>query len=682
MIELKLRLATQKNMRRGLNIAAMAVATIVALLALLLALASALDWNRAKPWLTEKIATATGRTFAINGDLSFSWERPPEQQVGWRRFVPWPHLRAQHVTLGNADWARTGEPMAQLGQADVTLNPFALLTKTISIRTLVLDEGTLLLEKSRDDRNNWTFDKEDEGKPSAWNFALHSLAIKKGKLRYVDPAKKADATARIDTDPDGTVNFRLGGTFNEEALSGGGKAGGLLTLMERNVEYPVQATLKVGETTITADGSLTDPADPAALDIELKILGASMADLFPISGLVLPETPKFSTEGRVLASFKQDDTRVRYEKFKGKVGASDIGGTLEYLHRKPRPLLRGEVVSDRLRLIDLRAVIGTDENTSKESEEAKIPPGKVLPVAPFRTERWGKMDVQVKFSSKEIVRSKTLPVDHLETSITLDNGLLSLAPLNFGIAGGRLTTDLSIDGRGNPAKARMKVSARGLRLKELFPAAESMQASIGEVAGNAELSAAGNSFAALLGSANGEVKALISQGSISKFILEAAGLNIASAVAAKLFGDHQVQLNCMAADFGVSDGVMRTRTFILDTDAATIAADGNIDFRQEELNLILRPESKGIRVISLRSPLYIGGTFKDPDVGVDKGAVAAKAAAAAALGVVAAPAAALLALINPGPGEDSPCVPLLKQAAEKPQAPPPGKRAADRKGKK
>ena len=667
-------------MRRGLKIAGIVLAVIVAVLALLLVIVSTMDLNRFKPWINDKVSEATGRTFAINGDLSFNWERPPEQQVGWRRFVPWPHITAKDITLGNPDWARTGPTMATVRQADATVNPFALLTKTISVGTLVLDGGTVNLEKRKDDKNNWTFGKEEEeDKPSSWNFALHSLAIRNGNVRYVDPAKKADATAQIDTASDGTVNFKLGGTFNEEKVSGGGKAGGLLTLMEKNVQYPVEATLKVGETTITADGRLTDPAHPTALDIKLRILGASMADLFPLSGLVLPETPKFSTEGRVIGSFKPDDIRVRYEKFKGKVGESDIGGTLEYLHRKPRAMLRGEVVSDQLRLTDLRRLVGTDEEANKKSEEAKIPPGKVLPVSPFKTDRWGKMDVQVKFAGKKIVRDAALPIDNLETNVTLDNGVLALAPLNFGIAGGRLTTELRIDGRADPAKARMKVAARGLRLKEMFPKAESMQASIGQVSGDAELSAAGNSFAALLASSNGEVKSLISQGSISKFILEAAGLNIASAVAAKLFGDKQVQLNCMAADFGVKDGVMQTRMFVIDTSDATITADGNVNFKQETLNLTVRPESKGVRVISLRSPLYVGGTFKEPDFGVDKGVVAAKAAAATVLGVVAAPAAALLALINPGPGEDSPCVPLLKQAGKKPEAPPPGKTAAQGK---
>jgi hypothetical protein len=73
--------------------------------------------------------------------------------------------------------------------------------------------------------------------------------------------------------------------------------------------------------------------------------------------------------------------------------------------------------------------------------------------------------------------------------------------------------------------------------------------------------------------------------------------------------------------------------------------------------------------------LYVEGTFKKPQVGVDKGVVALKAGAAVTLGTTAAPLAALLALINPGPGEDSPCAQLLAQAQKKPAAPPPGKTA-------
>jgi AsmA family protein len=649
---------------------AIGVLVLVIVIPLVLSL---LDWNFAKPWIAERVSAATGRSFAINGDLALSWKKPGDTETGWRRLIPWPHLRGQDVVLGNPAWATTGAAMASVPQVDFNLNPLKLFQKTISVSSLVLTEPNLVLETSKDGEHNWTFKKNET--PSAWQFVLQDLSLTKGTVRLVDPVKKADVSTRIDTLQDGSIVWKISGKLNNESVNGGGKAGALLSLQSSDTKYPVEAQLKIGKTEIDAKGTLTNPRHLSELDINLKLLGASMAQLFPISGVVLPETPHFSTEGRLFGSIAQDNFHLTYQKFTGKVGSSDLAGTLEYVRQKPRPLLRGALVSNYLNLKDLSALIGSDSaaEQKKRGEESKQPPDKVLPVSAFKTERWDKIDAQVEFTGKKIVRSEEVPIENLYTKIELKDGGLNLAPLNFGVAGGTFKTELAIDGKSKPAKARMKITARNLKLNRLFPKVESMRASLGEIHGNAQLSATGNSLAALAASSNGEVKAFISKGTVSKFILEAMGLNIGSVIISKLFGDRQVQLNCMATDFGVTNGLMQTRLFLLDTDDAIVTVDGQINLAKEQLALTIHPESKGVRLISLRSPLHVTGTFKDPDVGVDKGVVAMKAGAAVALGALASPFAALLALINPGPEQESPCAGLLAQAREKPVAPAPGK---------
>ncbi len=581
--------------------------------------------------------------------------------------------------LGNPQWATTGPTMATVPQVDFTLNPLKLFGKTVSVSSLILTEPNLVLELGREGQNNWSFKKSET--PSAWRFVLQDLALNRGTVRLVDPVKKADVTTRIDTQDDGSIVWKISGKLNNDPVAGDGKAGALLAaLQQSDTKYPVQAQLKVGKTEVSAQGTLTNPGHLSGLDLNLKILGASMAQLFPFSGIVLPETPHFSTEGRLFGSIARDDFHLTYEKFKGKVGSSDIGGTLEYVGREPRPLLRGTVVSNYLNFKDLGALVGADseEERKKRGDTTKQPPDKALPVAPFRTERWDKIDAQVEFTGRKIVRSQDLPFENVFAKVQLNDGVLALAPLNFGVAGGKFSTDLKIEGKSQPARATMKIAARGLKLNRLFPKVEAMHASLGEVHADAQLSGVGNSFAALAASANGEAKALISQGTVSKFILEAMGLNIGSVVISKLFGDRQVQLNCMASDFGITNGLMQTRMFVVDTDAAVIEVDGQINLAKETLALTIHPKSKGLRLISLRSPLYVKGTFKKPDVGVDKGVVALKAGAAVTLGAVATPLAALLALINPGPDRESPCASLLAQAQKKPVAPAPGKVVADK----
>jgi uncharacterized protein involved in outer membrane biogenesis len=208
------------------------------------------------------------------------------------------------------------------------------------------------------------------------------------------------------------------------------------------------------------------------------------------------------------------------------------------------------------------------------------------------------------------------------------------------------------------------MAARHLKVRELFPKLQSMQASVGEVNGDAALSGTGNSVSAMLATSSGEMGAAVSEGSVSKFILEIAGLNVVNAVYAKLFGDKQVQLNCAAGDFVVDHGKAETRRFVVDTPDAVIKVTGDIDLAKETLNLDVTPQTKGVRVISLRTPLYAKGTFTNPDVGPYKGPIALKAGAAVALASVVNPLAAVIPLINPGKVEPVDCAAVLKQATQ------------------
>lgn len=211
-----------------------------------------------------------------------------------------------------------------------------------------------------------------------------------------------------------------------------------------------------------------------------------------------------------------------------------------------------------------------------------------------------------------------------------------------------------------------------MKLKELFPALPPLHSSIGEINADAALSAVGISVGSLLGASNGEARALINEGTVSKLLLEQMGLNIGSIIVTNVVGDRQVKLNCMATDFAVTNGVMQARSFVVDTDAAISNVGGSVSLVQEQLDLKINTRSKGLRVLSLRAPIYVRGSFMQPKVEVDKRMLAARAAGALALGAVAAPSA-LLPLVTAGPGETSECAKLLAEARVKPKAPPPGK---------
>ncbi|MCX7294104.1 AsmA family protein [Janthinobacterium sp.] len=644
-----------------------------------------MDWNRAKPWLNGRASEALGRPFAIVGDLSLTWQQPNNAagRASWRDYLPWPHLQAQDVHLGNPGSmaAADGEAaqLATVSQLAFSLNPLALLDKKIIIPQLRFDAPQVRLLRSKDGKNNWTFDKQDQ--PSPWQLELQSVVFSKGTVYLDDAVTQTAMRADVDTLADDKrygIAWTLSGKYRGEAVKGGGKAGGVLSLQQQGTPFPIQADMRAGGSSMAIEGTLTRPADLAALDVRLKIAGPSMARLYPLTGVLLPETPHFSTEGHLTGTLAPGGGEWVYDQFSGKVGSSDISGKLAFSASKPRKRLTGEVHSRLLQFSDLGPLVGADSSASKKERgvTSTQPAGRVLPVETFKTERWTSLDADVRYTADKITRDAELPISKLDTHVVLTDGVLSLTPLNFNVAGGTLTSQIKLDGSGkviaNGIAAELKASARHLHIQQLFPRLPALQASVGEINGDASLSATGNSVASLLGSSNGEVRALINRGSISKLLLEEMGLNIGSIVLTKLVGDKQVKLNCMAADFVVTKGLMRTRQFLVDTDDAVLHVDGTVNLGNEQLDLTLQPDSKGLRIFSLRSPLYVRGTFSKPDVSVDKGVLALRAGGALALAVVA-PVAALLPLVNTGPGEDSECAALLAQARVKPVAPKPGK---------
>ncbi len=664
-------------MSRYLNVLAWSVVGLFATLAVCIAILAQYDWNRTKPWLNARVSEATGRPFAIQGNLSIDWDKPVAEQIGWHRWIPWPHVNARDIVFGNPNWVQSSPYMAQVGQVTFSLSPIALLGKKILVRNLQLDEPLLFLARAKNGDNNWTF---KPSATSAWQFEISQLSFAKGKIHLVDAIKRADMVINVDTLDNGAtaghaLQWKLAGTLDKEAVSGSGKAGAILSLQQQEVSYPVQAHFTIGKTTIAVDGTLTNPRTLAALNVRLKLAGTSMAKLYGITGIPFPETPAFSTEGQLTANFAGKESTWQYDKFKGRVGSSDLSGTFNYQSGQPRPHLKATLVSNVLLLKDLAPLIGADSKASKVKRSAatKQPVGKVLPVEPFKTERWTSIDADVKFTGRRIIRDKQLPIQNLVTELHLQDGVLSLQPLNFGIAGGNLISTIVLDGRGKLIKAKMKISARHLQLQQVLPTFQSMQTSLGEVNGDASLSATGNSIAAMLASSNGEIKAFIDGGTISKLLLEKIGLNIDQIILTQLTGDKQVKLNCMASDFAVTNGVMHARTFLIDTEDAILDVTGHIDLAQEQLALTIKPDTKTLRLTSLRAPFYITGSFNSPQVKVDKGVLALKAGAVVALAIVAPVLTAVLPLVNLGPGKDSDCDQLLSDVRKKPVAPAPGK---------
>ena len=79
---------------------------------------------------------------------------------------------------------------------------------------------------------------------------------------------------------------------------------------------------------------------------------------------------------------------------------------------------------------------------------------------------------------------------------------------------------------------------------------------------------------------------------------------------------------------------------------------GHVDLRDETLALRLVARPKDVSPFTLRTPVTVGGTLADPQVGVEAAPLAGKALGAVVLGAAIAPLAALLPFVDLGVGHE------------------------------
>ena len=668
--------------------------TLVLLIVVAIIIIATFDWNRLKPTINQKVSTELNRPFVIRGDLGVVWERQKEE-TGWRSWIPWPHIHADDIVLGNPPEIPE-VTMVHLPRVEATLAPLVLLTKTVYLPWIKLQKPDARLIRLSEKNNNWTFklasaeNNDPNAQPSGWSFRLDNILFDQGRIAVNDKVSKADIEILIDPlgkplpfnevtgdskDKTRVADYVFGlkaqGRYNGQPLTGTGKISGMLALRSEDTPFPVQADFRSGNTRVAFVGKVNDPMKMGGVDLQLKFAGDTLGDLYELTGVLLPDTPPFETDGHLVAKIDSEKSSVYdYRDFNGRIGESDIHGSLTYTTGKPRPKLEGDLESRQLRLADLGPLIGVDSgkggDKAKQAEQKKgekniQPAGKVLPYDRFETDKWNTMDADVRFKGKRIEHGSTLPISDLTTHIILQNADLKLQPLKFGLAGGTISSNIRLEGDKKPMQGRAEIQARRLKLKQLMPNVELMQKTLGEMNGDADFRGTGNSVAALLGTSNGNLKLLMNDGLISRNLMEIAGLNVGNYVIGKIFGDDEVRVNCAAANLDLVNGVARPQIFAFDTENALVNVTGTASFASEQLDLTINPESKGVRIVTLRSPLYVRGTFKNPQAGVKPGPLIARGAVAAALATLVTPAAALLALISPSEGEANQCRAILAQ---------------------
>ena len=517
------------------------------------------------------------------------------------------------------------------------------------------------IERKADGRASWHFRNKprDPNKPIRLP-TFDQLLLKNALLHIEDAPLKSNIEAQLSL-VSNTVKGDSNATKKDSPVSNNSKltanatgrfkdlplkiklvsSGDLPTGTGESKKLPADITFSanIGRANLSFKGSTKDMMHPSNFAGDYKLSGPSLAAVGDLVGVTLPTTAEFSTNGSVE---KQDliwNTKINQMA----IGGSRLNGRFSYDKSLATPLLKGKLAG-KLVITDLGPAFGANADDKN--------PNKVLPSRPFDLASLRKMNADIMIDMQYLdLKTRFLePLKPLQAHLQLNNAVLTLKKIKTLTAGGQLTGDMGLDGRGSKALWDANLAWNGVRLEHWVKQkrADGLPPYIsGRLNGKADLKGQGKSTAEILASLDGSIRSELNQGAVSHLGIEVAGLDVAQSIGVLFKGDEALPVQCAVVDLQAKNGVFTPRVMVVDTTDTTVWVDGSLSLATEKLNLRAMALPKDFSPLTLRVPLNVTGNFANPQVSLEKKPVGLKLATSVLLAIIN-PLAAVIPLLDSG----------------------------------
>src|SRR3989454_685446 len=355
--------------------------------------------NRAKRYISATGSKATGRPLTIGGD--------PQIDLGLVSPPPASPKQIQDPRL------RKDPHMNEVGLLDVQIDVWQLLSKfRLVLPSITVSQPKVILEKNADGAANWEF----QAAPAVTEPAvpqkrtefpiIEKVVIEDGTFLFNNQQTNTQLELKL-TQAEAAgfleepVKLKVKGTYQKLPLSLSLDGGSYENLRSSKDPYPLQINVGVGKLKVNINGNLTEPLAMKGEDVTLDVQGDDMANLFPLIRLVFPSTPPYRLKGHL----KHEGQVWSFSNFSGRVGDSDLSGTIRVDTEPKRPAMKADLVSNLVDFKDLAGFIGgkpasgSDETASDDQEKqaaaTKEEKDRIFSHQPLHLERLRAMDADV-----------------------------------------------------------------------------------------------------------------------------------------------------------------------------------------------------------------------------------------------------------------------------------------------
>lgn len=563
------------------------IVTLILIVAI--ALPFFVDLNNYKPYIAFKVRETTGRDLTIKGDINLS-------------VLPWLGLRLTDVTLSNAKGFDQKQFVA-FKTADVKVKLLPLMRKQVEVATILLEDMTLNLMKSKAGATNWqdltqpnANTKQSEKTNPSTNLtalAIEGIQIKNATINWTDQSNNTHQTLQ---------------GFN---LSTGAVA------MNRPIDVKGSFDIKSNTPPMNGNVALHTKLtiDPATQEFELEPL---VIDIKARNNS-LPKEVIVHLSSSIKANLAKETLAI--SNMKMQIDQSTLKGNAS-IQNFSTPAIKFNLNLDNLNVDSYL--------TASKKESDTTTPSTTAASKPFPLDALRKLNIDGTFSANTLDIAK-LRLQNIHTKLNSGGGLIMLDPLTVNLYDGTYSGKIRIDARGSALHIATINQAQNIQAGTALKDYMGKDVISGVANVDAKLSVAGNESAQLLPSLTGAIEFKFKNGVISGFniakTIRNAKIKLKGQTPADANEVVQTDFSELAGSASVTNGIINTQQLEMKTPLLRVTGKGSADLVTQGLDFAITAilvstlkGQDGAELEDLRGipvPIKVGGTFTVPKLKLD-----------------------------------------------------------------
>jgi uncharacterized protein involved in outer membrane biogenesis len=430
------------------------------------------------------------------------------------------------------------------------------------------------------------------------------LSIEDVTLLYRDGqsgGKQTLAIKRFTSDdvPGAGIKIAVKGAWNDRPLELAGTTGAPRQFTQGPL--PLDLDGKLGDVALGLRGDIGDPTTFSNLSLDVTSSGPSLAELGGILGITLPNSAPYQLTTR----FSGGGGKFTASDASAKVGGSDAAGNIVIDTSVPVTNLTIALTSQRLDFHDL----GLDQGSGTAQSNTD---GRLFSAEPWPLDWVKHVNGEITWPINTLVRGGATASD-VAFSIELKDGAATLKYVKAKIEGGAISGNGSLKPGGKAPILALKMAANDVQAAPLLNMMGMEDVlTVNRVDMTMDVNGPATSLRDLMAGLNGAAGFATGEGKIRNSFARLLLGNLFGLLTP--FGGDASHISCIAGHFDIKQGIASTRGTVVDMPSATVVGAGNIDLRDERIDMRVDPKSKNVSLAAIAVPIRVQGPLTSPNI--------------------------------------------------------------------